>query len=492
MNKVVITLIMMCVLCAAEMVAQGSRIMLTQLERGQVQPADDSLRSGQIGLTNGNGDQRYAPYVEIQVDTVNFIPSDTGNLTNLSEFVFDSTGALWYIDWQGRAVEFAGSSSSCDVDWLQISDNSCPAAITDSIYHQKYASVGARYVWPGAEFLVNDSTASGIAVIQGSRNARLALYDSGAPGTFLMIDHGGTTPVVYMPVNANLIFKTTAGTPQTPVGSQVDHFGINTQDSTIQMFQYDNTRTDTQSVVNFLYTDLVGKIRSRPVAYISDTLVSSVNFYNTSDQFTGARYAQYPAGADSIKLMIGTFAAYPSITYNNGTDNGLVLDDYLGPVKANILMQQNPAGANGGRSIGLISNYSNSANLSTTNYFPGNSSRHSTFISSKQKEVEINAGSTLGGGTVYNSRFYAIAGDSIDQRNAVVGVLNQPGENIRSFGVAKGHSSYGRAFAADTTYKFFVSPNNFNTEDAVYMPLRVDLPTDTTINTVFIFRSPIF
>lgn len=265
MNKVVITLILMCVLCAAETVAQGSRIMLTQLERGQVQPADDSLRSGQIGLTNTNGDQRYAPYVEIQVDSVNFIPTPTGNTTNLSEFVYDTTGTLWYIDWQGRAVEFAAGSSSCDVDWLQISDNSCPDAITDSIYHQKYASVGARLVWPGAEFLVNDSLTAGILVVQGSRNARTAWYDSNV-GTFSMFDHGGSTPVFYMPVGANMVFKTTAGTPQTPVGSQVDHFGINSQDSTIQMFQYDNTRVDTQSVLNFLYTDGVGKIRSQPAS----------------------------------------------------------------------------------------------------------------------------------------------------------------------------------------------------------------------------------
>lgn len=265
MNKVVITLILMCVLCAAETVAQGSRIMLTQLERGQVQPADDSLRSGQIGLTNTNGDQRYAPYVEIQVDSVNFIPTPTGNTTNFSEFVYDTTGTLWYIDWQGRAVEFAAGSSSCDVDWLQISDNSCPDAITDSIYKQRYASVGARLVWPGAEFLVNDSTTAGILVVQGSRNARTAWYDSNA-GTFSMFDHGGSTPVFYMPVGANMVWKTTAGTPQTPAGSQVDHFGINTQDSTIQMFQYDNTRVDTQSVLNFLYTDGVGKIRSQPAS----------------------------------------------------------------------------------------------------------------------------------------------------------------------------------------------------------------------------------
>ena len=329
MNKVVITLILMCVLCAAETVAQGSRIMLTQLERGQVQPADDSLRSGQIGLTNTNGDQRYAPYVEIQVDSVNFIPTPTGNTTNLSEFVYDTTGTLWYIDWQGRAVEFAAGSSSCDVDWLQISDNSCPDAITDSIYKQRYASVGARLVWPGAEFLVNDSLTSGILVVQGSRNARTAWYDSNA-GTFSMFDHGGSTPGFYMPVGANMVFKTTAGTPQTPIGSQVDHFAINTQDSTIQMFQYDNTRVDTQGVLNFLYTDPIGKIRSRPITYIEDSLGLGANIYNSNGQ---------TPDNDTRSVIVGG---------NGASDNGFLTFDYSNSVQTAIAITGGDGAGNTG------------------------------------------------------------------------------------------------------------------------------------------------
>ena len=230
----------------------------------------EGTRAGQIPLTDTCGNQRYAQYVEVNPDTINYIPTDSGNTQNLSEFVRDTTGTLWYIDWQGNAVSFQGGGGSCDADFLEISDNSCPDALTDSIYKYRYVAVGARYVWPGAEMLVNDSTSSGIVVIQGSRNARLALYDSNA-GTFSMIDHGGTTPVWYLPVGANLLWRTTAGTPQTPVGSQVSHFAINTQDSTIQAFQYPNTRTDTQTVVNFLYTDGVGKFRSRPISYIVDS-----------------------------------------------------------------------------------------------------------------------------------------------------------------------------------------------------------------------------
>ena len=249
---------------AAQCPGPAQRNALLNLERSVIV---EGSRAGQVPVTDTCGNQRYAQYTEINPTPIAYVPTATGNpSTNYSEFVTDPSGDIWYIDWQGRGLQLTGGGSTCDQDWLQISDNSCPNSLLDSIYKYKYASIGARLVWPGAELLVNDSTASGIAVIQGSRNARLALYDSGAPGTFLMIDHGGTTPVVYMPVSSNLVFKTTAGTPQTPVGSQVSHFAINTQDSTIQMFQYPRTRVDTQSIVNFLYTDPVGKIRSRPAA----------------------------------------------------------------------------------------------------------------------------------------------------------------------------------------------------------------------------------
>lgn len=281
-NILSILLLFIAALAAAQCPGPSQRTALLNLQRAL---EVEGTRAGQIPLSDTCGNQRYAQYVEVNLDTIAYTPTPTGNTDNLSEFVIDPTGAIFYIDWQGNSIEFAGGSGSCDVDWLQISDNSCPDNINDSIYHKKYASVGAQYVWPGAEFLVNDSTASGIAVIQGSRNARLALYDGQAPGTFLMIDHGGTTPVVYMPVAANLIFKTTAGTPQTPVGSQVNHFGINTQDSTIQMFRYPNTRVDTQAVENLLYTDPVGKVRSRDIAYFIDTLGFGQNIYNSNGFF---------------------------------------------------------------------------------------------------------------------------------------------------------------------------------------------------------------
>lgn len=276
---------------------QGSnRMKLTQLEQAKTV---ESSKAGQIGLTNSAGDQRYAQFVEIDLTPIGFVPISTGNTTNYSEFVTDPNGDKWYIDWQGRATQLTGSGSTCDVDWLQISDNSCPDNIADSIYHYKYASIGARYVFPGAEFLVNDSTSSAIQVIQGSRNARLALYD-GFQGTFTMFDHGGTSPVMYMPVNANWIVKTTAGTPQTPVGSQVSHFAVNTQDSTIQFFQYPNTRLDTHTVSNFLYTDALGKVRSADITDLIDSLGTVVYEFDA----TGIDTIEVPQGAKSFYAVL--------------------------------------------------------------------------------------------------------------------------------------------------------------------------------------------
>lgn len=304
------------VLTAGHLLAQcpgpAQRNALINLQRSLVV---ESTRAGQIPLTDTCGNQRYAQYVEVNPDTINYIPDTTGNTQNLSEFVRDTLGALWYIDWQGNAVQFSGGSS-CDTDWLEIADNNCPDALTDSIYKYRYVAIGARYVFPGAELLVNDSVSSGITVIQGFRNSRLALWDSNV-GTFSMIDHGGLTPVWYMPVNANLIFKTTAGTPQTPVGSQVNHFAINTQDSTIQAFQYPSTRADTQSVVNFLYTDPVGKLRSRPITYLEDSLGFGANIYNSNgfipaeverevylDTLSEVKF-MYPAGGYALEVYAG-------------------------------------------------------------------------------------------------------------------------------------------------------------------------------------------
>ena len=300
-------IILCAITCAGEMLAQGTRIKLTQLEQSKTV---DGTKAGQLGLTNNAGDQRYANYVEVNLVPIAYTPDSTGNTDNLSQFVVTPGNYLYYIDWQGNAVRFgAVDSTACDVDWLQISNLSCPDNLTDSIFKYKYASVGARLVWPGAEFLVNDSTSSGIMVVQGFRNARLALYD-GSGATWSMIDQGGLSPVWYMPVNANLVWKTTAGTPQSPAGSQVNHFAINTQDSTIQAFRYPNTRVDTNTIANFLYTDPVGKLRSAGIDEIGPAagLISGggsfpeVAYFDSPTSITSKTGFQFNPLADQLTV----------------------------------------------------------------------------------------------------------------------------------------------------------------------------------------------
>ena len=223
----------------------------------------ESTRAGQIGLTDTCGNQRYQQYVEINLDTIGYTPTSTGNTLNLSEFVIAPGGNVYYIDWQGNSIMLGGGGADPDMDWLEIADNNIPDNINDSIYTYKYASVGARLVWPGAQLLVNDSINAALEVIQGNRNARIALYDN-LNETWTMLDHGGAAPTLYMPEGADFNLRTGSGTPQNPF-TETNHFGVNSQDSTIRFFQYPDTRRDTQEINNFLYTDNLGKVRSQSI-----------------------------------------------------------------------------------------------------------------------------------------------------------------------------------------------------------------------------------
>ena len=82
----------------------GQTIKLTQLEKGQTV---ESSKAGQIGLTNTDGVQRYAQYLEVEPTPIGYTPAASGNTLNLSEFVIDPVGRQWFIDWQGRATSFS-------------------------------------------------------------------------------------------------------------------------------------------------------------------------------------------------------------------------------------------------------------------------------------------------------------------------------------------------------------------------------------------------
>lgn len=94
--------------CGATVSAQTTTtIKLTQLETS---PVIESSRAGQVGLTNSDGKQRYAQFVEVDLNPIGFVPTATGNTQNYSEFVTDPNGDKWYIDWQGRGYKFPGAA----------------------------------------------------------------------------------------------------------------------------------------------------------------------------------------------------------------------------------------------------------------------------------------------------------------------------------------------------------------------------------------------
>lgn len=287
LRKILLGFISLFFACAAWAQTCPGPSQRTALLNLQKSVAVEGTKAGQIPLTDTCGNQRYAQYVEVNLDTIAYTPTPTGNTSNLSEFVIDPTGAIFYIDWQGNSIEFAGGAAACDADWLQIADNACPDAITDSIYTYKYASIGARYVWPTAELLVNDSLNAVLQVIQGNRNCRLAFYDINS-SSWSMIDHGSGTDVYYMPNDASLLFKTSGGTPQAPGGTQIDQFEINAQDSTIRAYLYPNTRVDTAAIEAIFYPDANGVFRVRPVGDIPGL---GANIYNTDGELTADRFA---------------------------------------------------------------------------------------------------------------------------------------------------------------------------------------------------------
>ena len=260
-------------------VGPTQRTALVNLQKATVV---EGWRAGQIPLSDTCGNQYYQQYVEVNLTPIVYTPTTAGNTQNLSEFVVDPGGILWYIDWQGNATQF-GPGNACDEDFLQISDNSCPDALTDSIYKYNYVSIGARGVWPDAELLVNDSSAVGVAVVSGNRNSRIILHDN-QNDTWSVWDQGGSTTSNYVEDDGLWKVSTATGPPQN-VGVLVDHFAVNTADSTIVMYLYPNTREDTSGAVNFLYTDPDGIVQSGQLANIIPGYVT--NIYNSDGNITG-------------------------------------------------------------------------------------------------------------------------------------------------------------------------------------------------------------
>lgn len=263
-----------------------SRSPLNSLER-----AANNLPGITI-VTDTFGNQRWSYYVRVLDTCVNYNPLLTvGNLP-ISSFVYQCgpNDSLFYIDWKSDVVLISiGGGPSCDADWLDIVTNDCPDNINDSIYTQKYAAIGARLVWPTAELLVSDSAAVQVTVLSGNRNSRLGFWDN-VNQFGSTIDQSGAQTLWYIEPTGEMRWATAgSGTVQAPGAPFVNQFAINPADAplpTVQAHLYPNTRTDTNTIRNFIYTDGSGKLRSQSIDSLAQILIDSafiVTIYSGDD-----------------------------------------------------------------------------------------------------------------------------------------------------------------------------------------------------------------
>lgn len=288
------------------------RIKLTQLEKARIASQIYALR-GNVGMTDTAGNQRYVTYVANRDTCTSTSLPNHGTTTNkylFSRFVYKCTteDSVWYVDYRGKILLISGTGgggSGCDNDWLEIGNNLCPNNINDSIYKYKYAAIGARYVWPRAELLVNDSTAAAYTVIQGFRNAGLSLFDR-ENQYWSIRQQAGSSLIDYLGGNSTQWLWTEAGGNATGAGAPFDnHFAIKASLDQIQAHKYPNTRDDAGDPVNIINTDASGNLRSDPLS----TLIPAATSYRIESETRTTNFAsgdiilslsQTPKSAQSV------------------------------------------------------------------------------------------------------------------------------------------------------------------------------------------------
>ena len=343
----------------------AQRTALLNLQKANIV---ESSRDGQIPLTNTDGNQRYAQYTEIDLVPIGYTPTATGNTANYSEFVTTATGDIYYIDWQGRGLLIGGGGAgSCDLDWLEIGDNSCPDAITDSIYHKKYASIGARLVWPDAEFLVNDSLSDGVVMVTGDRRARLVFYDN-FDGSYGGIEHSGSNLNLIVDSTGSIQFQNAYnGSPALP-GNRTTYGSINALDSTLQLNAFGSTRpADTQTLDNVAYFGPDGKFRKRPIGDLPPAVVAEPTrqlVFGTGsgiDSDTGALYLARKIYAPNFRLLPTRndstgilYSGIYKIMHFYGTNDSVVADNiFMGRGAGNFTMAPGSAKYMSKKNIGI-------------------------------------------------------------------------------------------------------------------------------------------
>ena len=267
------------------------RIKLTQLEKARIAGVIHS-KYGATGVTDTAGNQRYQQYVANRDTCTSTTLTNHGTTTNsnlFSRFIYKCTteDSVWYVDFRGKIllISTGGGSAGCDNDWLEIGNNLCPDNINDSIYKYKYASIGARSVWPFAELQVADSASRAYIVVNGNRDAAV-VYSNNLTGAWSQALQTGSTHIDYIGGGTTIWFVGTeaSGDATNPTAPFVNHFAVKSSLDEIQMHDYPNTRDDTGTPVNLLNTDASGNVRSDPITslgipqYENQTFAQTTNF----------------------------------------------------------------------------------------------------------------------------------------------------------------------------------------------------------------------
>lgn len=282
----------------------AQRTALVNLQRANIV---ESSRAGQFGLTDSDGNQRYAQFVEIDLVPITYTPTTTGNTQNYSEFVSTTSGDIWYIDWQGRGLKIYSAAAAGDRDWLEISNNQIPDNIRDSIYTDNYASVNLRLVWPNAQLLVGDSLQAGNIVTLGNRESRIGFYRLTGPNWSSIGQEGGNLTARLGLNTSNFTVQKSGGVSPTQPGTPYRDIVTFADDSTVTLHNYPRTRNDTATAFNFLYTDAIGILRSSPISELpgGSGISNNVGSVPTGIQSVFNTYGFAPVYSNSS----GTFVA---------------------------------------------------------------------------------------------------------------------------------------------------------------------------------------
>jgi len=264
-----------CVGFGLNMAAQ-SPIPLKSLQTAVNKPGTEGDNARQVGVTDGNGKQRYVAYTDVLVSPIGYTPAATGNTINLSRFV-QRNDSIWYIDFEGdsKLLKVPGGGAVNDADWLKIRNNGVPYSITDSIYTLKTVSINGRNYFPDVELNVYDSTSVFGATVAsiGNRGGRFAGYNT-VSGAWSSFGQEGSIAQVYGGAGTThfSISEVTGTSPGSPSGTFEQHFELDLVNNNAKFNKYPNTRNDAGTPVNVLTTSATGVVESHPVGEFRDSL----------------------------------------------------------------------------------------------------------------------------------------------------------------------------------------------------------------------------